>query len=82
MPNNPRLRGTSRYLAPGESILRTTRRHPVVLLKPILIWMATLIVVGLISFVLTEGNPIPLVDQVNLWISLGMTGYLVTKAMA
>ncbi|HEX2150344.1 MAG TPA: PH domain-containing protein [Actinomycetota bacterium] len=81
MPKNPRLRGTSRYLAPGESILRTTRRHPVVLLKPIFIWMATLIVVGLLSFVLTEGNPIPVLDQLNLWISLGMTAYLVTKAM-
>lgn len=81
MPKNPRLRGVSRYLAPGERILRTTRRHPVLLLKPVLIWLGTLIAVGLISFVLTEGNPIPFVDQLNLYLSLAMTGYLVYKAM-
>ncbi|HEU4866630.1 MAG TPA: PH domain-containing protein [Actinomycetota bacterium] len=78
---NPRLRGTSRYLAPGERILRTTRRHPVLLMKPILIWMGTLVVTGLISFVLTEGNPIPVIDQIVLLLSLAMTGYLVYKAM-
>jgi uncharacterized membrane protein YdbT with pleckstrin-like domain len=81
MPKTPRLSGTNRYLAPGEKVLWTTRRHPVLLLKPILVWMATLLMVGLISFVLTEGNPIPFVDQVNVWISLALTAYLVYKAM-
>ncbi len=80
MPKNPRLRGVSRYLAPGERILRTTRRHPVLLMKPVLIWLGTLLAVGLISFVLTEGNPIPFVDQVTLYLSVAMTGYLVYKA--
>lgn len=78
---NPRLRGASRYLASGERILLTTRRHPVLLMKPILVWMATLIVTGLISFVITEGNPIPVVDQIVLALSLAATGYLVYKAM-
>lgn len=81
MPKNPRLSGTSRYLAPGEKILLTTRRHWVVLLKPVLIWLATLLVVGLVSFVITEGNPIPFVDQVALWLSLAVTAYLVAKGM-
>lgn len=70
-----RLRGTGRYLAPGEQIIRTIRRHPVVIVKPILWWLFSLLAVGLISFVLTEGNPIPLVDQVVLVLALAMTAY-------
>lgn len=71
----PRLRGTGRYLAPGERVIRTIRRHPVVILKPISLWLLSLVVVGLISFVLTEGNPIPIVDQTVLVLALAMTAY-------
>ena len=78
----PRLRGTHRYLAPGERILLTTRRHPIVLVKPVIRWMATLIAVGLISFILTEGNPIPLLDQIVLWLALAMTAHTAYKALA
>lgn len=75
MPKPPRLRGASRFLAPGERVLRTIRRHPVLMVKPIALWLATLIVVGLISFVITEGSPIPVVDQTVLILALAMTAY-------
>lgn len=82
MPKPPRLRGTERYLAPGERILLTTRRHPVLLAKPIFIWLVTLLLVGLVSFVLTEGNPIPVLDQITLLLALAMTAYTAYKALA
>ena len=81
MPRTPRLRGTERYLAPGERILRTTRRHPVLLAKPLALWMLTLLTVGLISFVLTEGNPIPVVDQITMWLAIGMTAYTAYRVL-
>lgn len=82
MPKPPRLRGTDRYLAPGERILLTTRRHPVLLLKPVLKWILTLLAVGLISFVLTEGRPIPILDQIVLWLALVMTAYTAYRVMS
>ncbi len=81
MPRPPRLRGADRYLAPGERVLRTTRRHPVVLVKSIFVWLLTLVTVGLISFVLTEGNPIPVLDQVVLWLAIAMTAFTAHKAL-
>ena len=81
MPTPPRLRGTHRYLAPGERILLATRRHPVVLVKPVVRWMASLLAVGLISFVLTEGNPIPLLDQIVLWLALAMSAHTAYQAL-
>lgn len=81
MSKAPRLRGTDRYLAPGERILLTTRRHPVLLVKPILGWLLSLLAVGLISFVITEGNPIPIVDQFTLLAALAMTAYTAYRVL-
>ncbi|HEX2054112.1 MAG TPA: PH domain-containing protein [Actinomycetota bacterium] len=81
MPKPPRLRGTQRYLAAGERILLTTRRHPVLLVKPVAKWIASLLAVGLISFVLTEGRPIPILDTIVLWLALAMTAYTAYKAL-
>lgn len=81
MPKPPRLRGAQRYLAPRERILLTTRRHPVVLAKPLLKWIATLLVMGLVSFVITEGRPIPILDTIVLWLALAMTAYFAYRAL-
>jgi uncharacterized membrane protein YdbT with pleckstrin-like domain len=81
MPKPPRLRGAHRFLAPGERILRTIRRHPVLMVKPIVLWIMTLLVVGLISFVITEGNPIPVVDQIVLVLALAVTAYTAYKVL-
>ena len=77
----PRARGVHRYLAPGEKVILVSRRHVVVLAKPFLLWLATLLVLGFVTLVLTEGNPIPVVDVVAAWASLAMTLYLVFRGL-
>lgn len=81
MFRKPRLRGASKYLAPGEQVLLTTRRHPVVLVKPLAIWLATLFVLGSISMVITESNPIVFVDRAVLWLSLAVTAYTIVPGL-
>jgi hypothetical protein len=72
----PRARGVHRYLAPGEKVILVCRRHVVVLAKSFFLWLATLLVLGFVSLVLTAGDPIPVVDVLALWASLAMTLYL------
>lgn len=81
MFKKPRLRGASKYLAPGERVLLTTRRHPVVLVKPVALWLVALLVLSSISMFVTEGNPIVFVDQAVLWLSLAVTAYLLVLGL-
>jgi uncharacterized membrane protein YdbT with pleckstrin-like domain len=75
----PAARGVHRYLAPGEKVVLVCRRHPIVLAKAFVVWLGTLLVLGFVSFVLTQSDPIPLVDTIALWASLAMTLYLAFK---
>jgi uncharacterized membrane protein YdbT with pleckstrin-like domain len=44
-----RLRGSDKYLAPSEHILHTTRRHWIVIVKPLAIWILVLVLGGMIG---------------------------------
>ncbi|MGQ0679468.1 MAG: PH domain-containing protein [Actinomycetota bacterium] len=68
-------RGESRYLAPGEAIQHVARRHVVVLIMPMLVWLTTLAGVAWISFLLTERDPIPLLDNIGIGVVLVVTLY-------
>lgn len=72
----PSLRGARRYLAPGERVVHICRRHPVVLVRPFMVWLAAVLFIGLVSFVLTSVDPIPVVDTVAQWTALAVTVYL------
>lgn len=72
-------RGVHRYLAPGEQIAYVGRRHPVVLAKAAAAWLLTILALGAISFVLTQGDPIPWVDTVALWAGVAVSLYLAFK---
>lgn len=75
----PSSRGVQRYLAPGEQIVHVCRRHPVVLAKPIALWLLTILGLGAVSFIITQGDPIPLVDTIALWVGVAVTLYLGVK---
>jgi uncharacterized membrane protein YdbT with pleckstrin-like domain len=51
----------------------------VVLAKPVAIWLLTILALGAISFVLTQGDPIPWVDAVALWAGVAVSLYLAFK---
>lgn len=73
------LRGPGRYLAPGEEIRHISRRHLVVLAKPFVVWLITLLAVASISFLLTEDSPVPFLDTAGLIISAAVTFYAAIK---
>lgn len=72
----PSSRGVHRYLAPGEQIAYVCRRHPVVLAKPLALWLLTILGLGAISFIVTQGDPIPVVDTIALGVGVAVTLYL------
>lgn len=75
------LRGIARYLAPGEEIRYVSRRHLVVLVKPFVMWLLTLLVVGSISLLLTQGAPVPILDTAGLIVSLAVTFYFAFRVL-
>jgi uncharacterized membrane protein YdbT with pleckstrin-like domain len=75
----PSSRGVHRYLAPGEHIAYVCRRHPVVLAKPLALWLLTILGLGAISFIVTQGDPVPVIDTVALWAGVAVTLYLGVK---
>lgn len=71
--------GSRRYLAPGEVVIRSCRRHPIVLVKPLGIWLLSLLGAGLVSFVLTQGRPVPFIDLMVQWLILLLTAFTAMK---
>ena len=59
-----RLKGFDRYLAPSEHILHTTRRHWVVMAKPIGIWLLVLTIGGVVGLVTSPESTSSLIDRI------------------
>lgn len=71
--------GNQRYLAPGEVLIKSFRRHPIVLVKPLGVWLLSLVGVGLASLLLTQGLPVPFIDLVVRWLALLLTAFTAVK---
>lgn len=66
-------RSLARYLAPGERVVHVCRRHPVLLVKPVLLWLLGVSAVWLAAVWLSQNTGFYLVDITALWIFLALT---------
>ncbi|MEX2587322.1 MAG: PH domain-containing protein [Actinomycetota bacterium] len=75
-------RSLARYLAPGERVVHLCRRHPVLLLRPALVWLLSVVVVGMAAAWLSRSTGLYMVDAAGLWIFLALTlvlGYRILR---
>jgi uncharacterized membrane protein YdbT with pleckstrin-like domain len=74
-----RLKGFDRYLAPSEHILHTTRRHWIVIAKPVAIWLLILLIGGFLGFATSPEQTRTLIDRIVGIVALVATIYAVWK---
>jgi hypothetical protein len=75
----PRVAGFDRYLAANEKVRYSCRRHPIVLLKVILLWLVALIAGSFAGLVESPSDEDGLIDQVAGFIVLALTLYSAWK---
>lgn len=66
----------SRYLAPGEEVIHVCRRHPVVMVKPVLSWLLGVAAVGVGAVWLTQSTGMQVIDSVAVWVFALLTAVL------
>lgn len=67
-PTSRDNRNLKRYLAPGEMVEHACRRHPLVLMKPVLVWVLGSILAVLGAAWLSQLTGIYAVDLAGLWV--------------
>ena len=77
----PRINGIDRYLAPSERVIHSCRKHAIVILKPIAIWLAALIVGSAVGFLISPRTSNSLVDLVAGWGVVIATVYLAWRLL-
>ena len=75
----PRAAGFDRYLAANEKVRYSCRRHPIVLLKVIILWLVALIGGSFAGLVESPSDTDGLIDQLAGFIVLALTIYSVWK---
>lgn len=72
-------RGLDRYLAPQEDVILLCRRHPVVLARPILLWLVALVIGAAAGFLTSPRSGETIIDQIAGWFVLAATVGTVLK---
>lgn len=72
----------SRFLAPSERIIHHCRRHPIVVVKPILIWLTVLVAASVFGFLISPRVSDSLADAIAGWTVLLSTGWAGVKVIA
>lgn len=75
----PRVAGFDRYLAANERVRYSCRRHPIVLLKVITLWLIALIVGSFVGLVVSPTTDQGFVDQLAGLIVFALTLYSAWK---
>jgi hypothetical protein len=68
-----RLTGVERYLAPTEHVLYICRRHPIVIAKPVGIWLLAMLVGAAVGFVTSPDSSGTLIDRIAGWAVIAVT---------
>ncbi|MCA1840580.1 MAG: PH domain-containing protein [Actinomycetota bacterium] len=76
-----RSSGADRYLAPTERVIHSCRKHPVVALKPVAIWLATLVGASALGFLVSPRTSDSIADVIAGWAVILVTVYLIAKLM-
>jgi len=74
-------KGVNRYLGPDEQVALSCRRHPIVLVKPITIWLGVLVAVTVAGMLLSGRLPGPWADRILAVLALGATAYAIVKVL-
>lgn len=74
-----RPRGIDRYLSPAERVIHSCRRHPIVLVRPVLYWMLALVLGAGIGFFLSPRAQDSFADSVAGWVVLGFSAYCLIR---
>lgn len=64
-----------RYLTDGETVVHETRQHPIVLMKPMLVWLASTFAALAIGFLVSPRVGASLIDNVLGGMLLAVTAY-------
>lgn len=76
-----RPKGIDRYLSPAERVIHSCRRHPVVLFKPIVYWLGSLIAGTAIGFLISPRRSDSMADSIAGWMVLIFTAYALAKTL-
>lgn len=74
-----RFKGLARYLAPQERVILTSRRHPIVVIRPVILWFAALVLGAGAGFIASPRSAATIIDQIAGWIVLIATIYVAIR---
>lgn len=75
----PRLSGFDKYLASGEKVMFSCRQHPVILVKPVVLWVLAILVGSLVGFASSPSTSQGFTDRLAGFLVLGITVYSAVK---
>jgi hypothetical protein len=75
----PKVNGTDRYLAPSERVIHSCRKHAIVIVKPIAVWLAALAIGSAIGFLVSPRTTNSLADIIAGWGVVVTTFYVIWK---
>lgn len=82
LKGSKRVAGVERYLAPQERVIHRCRRHAVVLLKPIGIWLVTLFAAATFGFLVSPRTSGSMADAIAGWVVLIVTAWTAVMVFA